>query len=201
MSTELVNQIEHFLCSNDVGNESISNEHGLQMELGIYLRNIGYRVEFEQSFRLTPRPDSTKTPKRELDILITQSGIRTAIELKAPLAGRVPESMYDFCADMEFVEQLIESRFADRGFCLLVTNNRQFWYPPTATGGIYDFFRIRDCMMSGKIFKPTGLKDTNIALAGIYRLGAAWRELGNTQLINNCRYLFVEMPAKHHPNL
>src|SRR5262249_55870117 len=146
------------------------NEHGLQLELGIHLRSLGYRVQFERPFSVSVRANSTKRPKRELDMLVVRGETKTAIELKTPLAGRVPESMYDFCADIQFVEQLIEMKYADFGFCLLVTNERQFWHSDLRFDGIYGFFRNSNLALTGMIEKPTGARDSKLLIAGTYTL-------------------------------
>jgi hypothetical protein len=174
----------------------IANERALQLELAFYLRNNGYRVEFEKTFGVQSLPLSTRKPKQNLDLLVFDQGSAIGIELKVPLAGRVPETMYDFCADVEFVEGLTRLKFIDRGLCVLVTNNRQFWQSKPPTCDIYGFFRNADALLTGCITKPTGAKDSAVVVGGQYRLGTLWRDLGNHHLMERGRYLLVDvLPA------
>lgn len=183
--------IENFLVAPIEGVGAIFNEHGLQLELGIYLRSLGYEVQFERPFKIDARANSTKRPKHELDIFVKRGEIKVAIELKTPLAGRVPETMYDFCADLQFVEQLVALKQVDLGFCLLVTNDRQFWHSDLRSEGIYGFFRRHDFPLTGLVSKPTGAKDSTVFLTGSYRLAASWMRLGNSNLLSEARYLLV----------
>lgn len=79
MDERLLRDIENFLMTPIKGVGAIFNEHGLQLELGIYLRSGGYEVQFERPFKIDTRANSTKRPKRELDILVTRDGIKVAI--------------------------------------------------------------------------------------------------------------------------
>ena len=183
--------IRGFLDSPEQKTGAIRNERALQLELGCYLRDQGFRIEFERAFTVDSLTGSTRKPKRDLDLLVSENDGTTAIELKVPLAGRVPETMYDFCADIEFVEGLVRLKLVDRGFCLLVTNNRQFW--TGSQSGIYDFFRTKNAFLTGCISKPTGARDSTVLITGRYCLGAIWSELGNNRLMESGRYLLVEV--------
>ena len=129
----VMTDIELFLDTPEPKTGPISNERALQLELGCYLRDRGYRVEFEKSFNVQALDTSTRKPKRNLDLLLSEKGPRLGIELKVPLAGRVPETMYDFCADIEFIEALVRLKYVDKGLCILVTNNHHFWQSSAAT--------------------------------------------------------------------
>ena len=188
MSSSLLQQFNEFLTTAHLNVGKIFNEHGLQIELGIFLRSRGYAVEFERPFQFAGSTESTKKTKRELDILVTRDGVKSAIELKTPLAGRTPESMYDFIADIDFVERLIEEKIVDEGFCLLVTNNRQFWAGRSEK--IYKFFRDPNSMLTGSIDKPTGSKDSSIVLKGSYALYGCWGNLTGV-FMDKARYLLV----------
>jgi hypothetical protein len=191
MDKRLGLEIENFLRTPSAGVGKIFNEHGLQLELGIHLRCLGYEVQFERPFKVNLRANSTKRPKRELDMLVVDQGYKVAIELKTPLAGRVPETMYDFCADIQFVEQLIAMEAVDSGFCLLMTNDRQFWHSDLRSEGIYGFFRSHAAPLTGTVGKPTGSKDSTVILTGSYGLAPSWKPLGNSNLMANARYLLV----------
>lgn len=204
MDKQLAADIEKFLDTPRSGAGPIFNEHGLQLELGIHLRLLGYEVQFERPFAVSQRASATKRPKKELDMLVIHKEMKTAIELKTPLAGRVPETMYDFCADIQFVEQLIEMKFADAGFCLLVTNERQFWHSDLRHEGIYGFFRNSNLPLTGIIEKPTGARDSALVVTGSYSLGPSWKPLGNSNLMLDSRYLLVSISkigSGSHPSL
>lgn len=171
--------------------QEIYNEHSLQLELGVYFRSRGYKVQFERPFSITAPVGSTRKPKRELDLLLTLSGHRTAIELKVPLAGRVPETMYDFCADISFVEGLVSQKIMGCAYALLITDNRQFWTGQNS--GIYNLFREADSLLNGHVYKPTGDKDSVTVIAGKYRLAILWKPVVNSRLISDARYLLVEV--------
>jgi hypothetical protein len=191
MSGNIPTEIKGFLDVPHAAAGRIWNEHGLQLELGIFLRGKGLQVEFERPFTFQNTNCSTRKPKRELDILVRcDSGTTTAVEIKTPLAGRVPECMFDFLTDIHFVERLVEERHADNGLCLLVTDNHQFWKGNAS--GIYEGFRNKDFQVSGVINKPTGSVSSNIILRGTYSLGN-WRQLGNTALMTGASYLVVEI--------
>lgn len=196
MSSTVSADIESFLAAPIPNVGPVFNEHGLQLELGIHLRCLGYEIQFERPFKLENRSDTTKKPKRELDMLVLRNGHRVAVELKTPLAGRVPETMYDFCADIQFVEQLIAMQFADAGLCLLVTTDRQFWHSDLRGDGIYGYFRNSAMLLNGAVGKPTGARDTIVVLAGSYNLAPAWKPLGNSNLLADARYLLVSVERK-----
>jgi hypothetical protein len=193
MDRRLLGDVEDFLATPINGVGTIFNEHGLQLELGIYLRALGYEVQFERPFKIDTRANSTKRPKRELDIFVKRDGIKVAIELKTPLSGRVPETMYDFCADLQFIEQLVALEVADFGCCILVTNDRQFWHSDLRSEGIYGFFRRHGTLLTGTVAKPTGAKDSTVFLTGSYGLALSWRHLGNSNLLRDARYLLVSV--------
>lgn len=73
----------------------------------------------------------------------------------------------------------------------MLTDERQFW--TGAATGIYSFFRDRDTVLTGGVTKPTGTRDSQIALADAYSLASRWADVGNSRLIENARYLLVEV--------
>jgi hypothetical protein len=139
--------IKGFLDNEIHGVQQIYNECALQLELALYLRLCGHSVCLELPFSVRSLEESSRRPKRELDVWVSDGTTRTAIELKVPLQGRVPETMYDFCADLEFVESIVRAREADCGYCLLVSNNRQFWEGATSEQSIYRFFRQKGTLL------------------------------------------------------
>lgn len=188
---QVVSDVRALLDSDVPDCASIYNERSLQLELALFLRNRGHKVEFERPFEVKPLPGSTRASKRDLDLLISSGRGQTAVELKVPLAGRVPETMYDFCADLAFLEGLIRAGYVETGLALLVTNNRQFWQgTPT---GIYEAFRRPGAKLAGRVVKPTGGENSAVKLSGIYDLAGSWSNLANAQLLANARYLLVDL--------
>lgn len=92
----------------------------------------------------------------------------SALELKYPRNGQVPESMFSFCKDIAFLEQLVLSGFQSAYF-LAVADHKHFY--AGASTGIYGHFRS-GAPITGTITKPTGAKDSAVTIAGSYT--ASW---------------------------
>ena len=159
-------QIEDFAKAVGSGAVEIYNEFSLQHELGVFLR----KVQFERNvshFKL----QKYALEKKEIDIAITSeaSGERlSAIELKYPRNGQVPESMFSFCKDIAFLEQLVSSGFRSAYFLALADD--PLFYSGSCNG-IYGYFRGGN-PITGQITKPTGTKDKQINITGTYT--ASW---------------------------
>ena len=161
------------------GSVEIYNEFSLQHELGFYLRTrlAGCKVQFERNvshFKLA----KTDFVKREIDIsVLSATGERlSAIELKYPRNGQVPESLYSFCKDIAFLEQLVLAGFRSAYF-LAVADDKLFY--SGASEGIYGLFR-NGVPITGTISKPTGAKNTTVSILGSYT--ASWLPIaGNTK--------------------
>ena len=180
--------IQRFVSHAVAGEIDIYNEFSLQHELGIFLRQQlpDYLVQFERNvshfsssgFRFT---------KRELDIAVfsrDKSELKYVVELKYPRNGQHPESIFSFCKDIAFVEEL-----RMHGFCgaavVIFADDRLFYSGPC--DGIYGFFRGARTI-SGRIGKPTGaMREKEIVdIRGSYVL--AWNEVrGST------RYACIEV--------
>ena len=177
----ILNQdITEFAQAVGTGAIEIYNEFSLQHELGIYLRGRlnACKIQFERNvshFNL----DKSHLEKKEIDIAITsiETGTRlSAIELKYPMNGQVPESMFGFCKDIAFLEQLVASGFKSAYF-LAVVDHSHFYSGNSE--GIYGLFRGGH-PITGKIIKPTGAKDQDIFIKGVYR--ANWLPIsGNSK--------------------
>jgi hypothetical protein len=169
---QLDRQIEEFAKAVGSGTVEIYNEFSLQHELGLFLRNqlSGCKVQFERNVSYFRLPNS-KLEKKELDIAVTSTEsdkLLSAIELKYPRNGQVPESMFSFCKDIAFLEQLVSSGFQS-GYFLALADHRHFYSGNCS--GIYGHFR-GSVPITGKISKPTGSKDQEISITGSYT--ASW---------------------------
>ena len=164
--------IEAFLQHAHESNIAFYNECTLQMELGMYLRQTfpDLRVTLERpitSFGLR-EPGA----KKEIDIAVTDENDQphTAIEIKMPLNGRVPLSMFDYCEDIQFCECLCRVGFRS-AFALIYTPDRDFWQGRFTTG-IYSYFRAR-APITGIIPMPTQPRDRSVRIDGSYLV--SWR--------------------------
>src|SRR5438046_1592949 len=143
MDWNLPRHLQGFFESVAQGKTEIYNEFSFQHELGCYLRSVmpeEVKVQFE-------RPSWF-------------FGIRPKLLKK----GQHPEQMYKACQDIRFLEQLCENGF-ERGYFVMVADDPLFYSGSVA--GIYCHFR-GSVPLAGTIQKPTGLRDTNVALQGSY---------------------------------
>ena len=146
------------------------NESTLQMELALFLRHkhATLKIELERpitSFGVAPETEG----KKEIDICITDPNENrlAAIEIKMPLNGRVPESMFDFCRDVRFCEWLVMSGGFKSAYALILAPKKAF-REGRETERIYSFFRNAG-PLTGKIEKPTGARDRTITIIGTYK--------------------------------
>ena len=136
----------------------IYNEFSFQHELGIHLRNRlpEFKVEFERNVTQFGF-EKSKFVKREIDISIIgrQSGnLEGVIELKYPRNGQVPETMFSFCKDISFLEQLQSAGFNQ---CIFVSLADDPLFYSGQCEGISGLFRGVE-RIHGTIQKPTGKK-------------------------------------------
>ena len=174
---DLANPIKDFLQAVGARQIEIYNEFSLQHELGLYLRNyfLGkLKVQFERNVSYFELP---KLEKREIDIAITPTDSKEplcAIELKYPRNGQVPETMFSFCKDIAFLEQLVSSGFQSAYFLAFAED--PLFYSGKGER-IYEFFRSGKPITS-KINKPTGPdKDACVTINGSYT--AEWNPVYN----------------------
>lgn len=180
--------IEEFLSTPSKNVGRVHNERALQLELGLFFRQKGFAVEFEKPCNVAAHGEQTKLQKRYLDLLIGNVTTNLAVELKCPFAGRVPETMYDFIADIAFTEAIIREKMAASALCLMLTHDPAFW--SGRPEGIYEPFRSEG-VLSGYYQKPTGSKSSQVFLENCYPL--KWKPLGNSALLKNAQYLLVEV--------
>lgn len=150
----------------------IYNEFSLQHELGIFLRSKhpNYKIQFERNIGHFGIPKQGFV-KREIDISIVDRVTAERIgvvELKYPRNGQVPEQMYSFCKDIQFIEQLVQTGFRVRAFVAVVDD--PLFYQGRDEG-IYSKFR-NGAPIQGIIKKPTGAKDSQVEISGTYQ--AEW---------------------------
>ncbi|TXI19898.1 MAG: hypothetical protein E6Q62_02860 [Nitrosomonas sp.] len=170
--------IETFFDQVRSGEIEIYNEFSLQHELGIFLRNLmpNHKVQFERNVSFFEYQKSNLY-KKEIDITISgrENGRpMCALELKYPRNGQVPESMYSFCKDIAFLEQLVNIGF-EVAYFIAVADDKLFY--SGSSSGIYAMFR-GDQSISGVINKPTGTKDTSVNIHGSYQ--ASWVPVAGT---------------------
>ncbi|MGH6662619.1 MAG: hypothetical protein ACREB6_13865 [Rhodospirillales bacterium] len=188
----MIDTVMKFLESPPEDAGPIYNERSLQLELGCYYRGEKFKVQFERPFHVERPNGSTKRPKTYLDLFVAGENANIAIELKVPLNQRQPETLYDYCADLEFVEALIRSGACKFGACLLVTDDPTFWRDSGRGSDIHNFFRRKGEVLTGMVGKPTGARDSCVILTGAYSPATLWRDLNSSSLMKNGRYLLIE---------
>lgn len=156
------------------------NEISLQHELVIYLRekfkHTNYKIQFERNVSYF-EIDKSQLVKREIDLSIFKPDMseKYAIELKYPMNGQYPETMYSFIKDICFCEQLTESGF-DGAISFIIVNDKLFYEGPMVEG-IYSYFRSSEAI-KGIIKKPTGTIEEKIVLNQEYKI--KWHEINET---------------------
>ncbi len=175
-------QINEFIEEVRSGAVEIYNEISLQHELGLFLRRqlSDCKVQFERNvsqFQL----QKSDFEKKEIDIAVTSAESDeplSAIELKYPRNGQFPESMFSFCKDIKFLEQLVDSGFQSAYF-LVIADHPQFYSGNCIGNEIYGYFRS-GVPITGIITKPTGSRNKEVNIKGSYT--ASWNEVsGNTK--------------------
>jgi hypothetical protein len=166
---DVVASVEGFLRDADSRGVEFFNEAELQHELGYWLRTrlpTGTSVYFERptSWFL---PEARGLVKKEIDLAVTPAdrSWHFAIELKCPRNGRVPETMFDACRDLQLLEQLVSVGF--RGGMFVMHVEDPAFYQSGLQTGIYSFFRS-GVPLTGAITKPTGGKDQTVLLGNTY---------------------------------
>ena len=163
----------------------IYNEFSLQHELGIYLRNhySNKKVQFERNVSYFGL-DKSSYEKKEIDLVIfsDKNDLSHVMELKYPRNGQVPESMFGFCKDIMFLEQLLKSGFRSAYFIAVVDDS--LFYSGDSSG-IYGLFR-NEQQITGTIQKPTGKKDKTVTITGSYI--AQWQ-----QISSKTKYCLIEV--------
>jgi len=168
------------------------NEPCVQLELAIFLRSklSPQRIQLERPIT-DFTPVRNKGGKKEIDICILSEEHQPdiAIEIKYPRNGRIPETIFDYCKDIEFCEALCASGFRF-GYALFVTADTGF-FAGRESGGIYSSFRTGS-VIAGSFSNPTGEKKKQCTLAGSYTLKWSNAHQGH-------RYALIEVtPANNH---
>lgn len=165
---QLDRQIIDFVSAIGSGSIEVYNEFSLQHELGLFLRNQlkDCKIQFERNVSYF-NIQKSMVGKKEIDISVISANLGSplsAIELKYPRNGQFPESMYSFCKDISFLEQLVSNGFKSAYFLALADD--PLFYSGNCSG-IYGYFR-GGYPITGKVIKPTGLKDKEISINGSY---------------------------------
>lgn len=143
--------IEKFI-KEKINTEYIYNEFSLQFELGIFLRNNGFNVYFEKNVMAEFGKEYSKDfIKKEMDLyVIGKDNEKYAIELKYPTNGAYPKRMFQFLADIQFMESVKKKYSFTKTFCLTIINTDRKGGPFMVIGlpqkndelkPIYSFFR------------------------------------------------------------
>ena len=189
--------IERFFTSK-VNVNPIYNEFSLQHELGIFLRGElpkEWKIQFERPVNFFDL-SAKEFEKKEIDICVfKRNGKRiqeklAAIELKFPRSGRVPESMFDVCKDIRFLEQLVSCKKGFKeGYSVFCADNHLFYEYKQGDkkDGVYRYFRKEiGKPLTGKVTKPTGSKGKVLNFgSNRYPIYENWGEVKNRSLYEN----------------
>jgi hypothetical protein len=175
-----------FLHSEEAGLQ-FYNEQCMQMELAIFLRAQMSTCKVQLERPITDfSPVRKEGLKKEIDICILGSAneLLAAVEIKYPRKQnrRIPETMFDYCKDIEFCEAIVSAGF-DRAYALLVTSDEGY-FSGKLKNGIYSHFRSAQTI-SGTIVKPTGAKNTRALIKGAYQI--EWKNA-----FSGYRYVLIE---------
>ena len=170
--------IHTFFAKVTQGSIEIYNEFSLQHEFGVFLRNTTppeFKVQFERPVSYFGIEDELK--KTEIDIATFRSpqAEREVVELKFPRRGRTPDTMFDTCIDIQFIEQLKKHGFIG-GYAILVADDSDYYQPKREKGGIYPYFRSGRTL-NGRIMPRTGRKVDSVDIKGSYVL--VWHPIRN----------------------
>lgn len=178
----IISQFFELVASREI---EIYNEFSLQHELGIFLREhySSRKIQFERNVSYFGL-DKSKYEKKEMDLVVFSNKDEPdlVMELKYPRNGQVPESMFSFCKDIAFLEQLSDSGFKSAYF-IAVADDSLFY--SGSSKGIYGLFGDEQ-IISGKIQKPTGKRDKEVNIKGTYK--AKWQKV-----FGKTKYCLVEV--------
>ncbi len=166
------NLINEFFAAAKKENTEFHNEACLQLELAVFLRK---RLPVHKILLEIPVTHFTgnKRPvgvKKEIDICIIDNAYNklAAIELKFPQNGQTPETLFNYCKDIEFCEFLTTTVGFTGAYALMLTDDHSFWQG-RKSDGIYRYFRGKSPQpINETIQKPTGKKNTHAKLKGTY---------------------------------
>lgn len=179
------NKIGEFFKLIEESKIEIYNEFSLQHELGIFLREqyTDKKIQFERNISYFGF-DKSNFKKKEIDIVMytNEDNLDCVMELKFPRNGQVPESMFSFCKDIAFLEQLVVSGFKSAYF-IAVADDKLFY--SGNNDGIYGLFRGEQ-EITGTIQKPTGNKEETVHISGTYK--AHWKDVKD-----NTKYCLIEV--------
>ena len=174
------NYFEEFI--NEIRGENIQiyNEASIQYELAIFLRERlpDYFIQLERNVEFFGL-DKKEFVKKEIDIVIFNKNLteKTAVEIKYPTNGQVPEQMFSFCKDIKFLEELKEHGFVNNVF-LCLAHDECFWQG-NSPSPIYKFFRNNQ-PITGNISKPTGKGKVEIKIHINGQYMANWKSVNNS---------------------
>jgi hypothetical protein len=127
------------------------------------------------------KEDKEKYSKKEIDIVLENKDGKavSAIELKMPMNGHFPVSMYDFIVDIHFLEELKKSNVFNQCYFIAVTNNHGFWNGPTPRQeiDIYKYFGPKISLENIRYKKPKGNKSKECEIELEKSYSAQWKNI------------------------
>lgn len=191
MELDLVGILAELAQDRSIFHSEPDFQHALAWQ--VHLRHPQVKI------RLEPRP----RPGVHLDLLIWQRERRTAIELKYPrtrFRGTVAGELFDLpnqvahdihrhdvVKDVTRVEALLAAGYADEGYVVTLTNDRNYWLPSARTDTNGEAFRIHEGRLlegtlawgSRAAAGTTKDRDTPLVLADQYK--CQWRNYSSVR--------------------
>lgn len=189
--------VQEFIKRISLKKIEIYNEASIQHELAIFLRNklSKFNIQLERNISFFGL-DKKKFEKKEMDLVIFDNAKRekTAIEIKFPINGEVPEQIFKFAKDIKFLEQLKSEGFRNNVF-ITFTNDSNFWNDNgREKGSIYYKFREQK-KLCDTIKKPTKSKNKiprkPIVLKGRYDI--KWKDVTMDENNNQIKCFIIKI--------
>lgn len=169
------------------------NEAGLQHELGFYLKqHLGssYKIQLERNIEAIAG-SKKGFYKKELDIYISNSKSKIAIELKVPINKQIPRRMELAFEDVRFLEQLKANGFNECYF-LFASNVKSFW-KSRREQKIYEYFNDGIFKTLKKTDVPSFIQSSKTAFAKLNKTyHFQWKDL-KVQNKKQWRYFILKV--------
>lgn len=177
--------IEAFLADSEkMDPDLIYNEFSLQFELGIFLRENGYKVYFEKNVEsedICKGNGVKEFVKKEMDLYIIDGKNKYAIELKFPTNGFYKKRMFHFIKDIRFMEQVKELPNFEKTYCLTLVKNDSVgekFFKGNDTG-IFTYFQNEIDIPSEEIKNPSKKSKKGKSITLDKERSAVWKNIND----------------------
>lgn len=170
-----------------------TSEFTIQFRLALFFQslNSNFQIEFESNIK---RYGLFNKTKKEIDLDIFEPcGNHSCIEIKYVRdKGSYNIGNLRFYEDIKFVEELIQSKKFNNGYCVLFTSLNELYTEPkkkinpknNENFNLYKSFRV-DRELKGTVTLRTGKLNRSVSLDGIYKI--EWYDFDE-----NVKYCIIE---------